>query len=79
MEWRDYIHSNQDVLVGKPVVKGTRLSVDFILKLFASGWTREEVRENYPALTDEALSAVFSFAAECIQDEKVYLISRKVA
>ncbi len=79
MEWREYVHSDPDILVGKPVVKGTRLSVDFILRLFASGWTRAAVRENYPVLTDEALSAVFAFAAECIQDEMVYLISRKVA
>ncbi len=66
MNWRQYIHSNPDILVGKPVVKGTRLSVNFILELFASGWTREQVKDNYPTLTDDALSAVFSFAAECI-------------
>jgi uncharacterized protein (DUF433 family) len=79
MDWRRFIHSNPDILVGKPVIKGTRLSVDFILRLFGSGWTREQVIESYPILTDETLSAVFEFAAECVQDEMVYLISQKVA
>ncbi len=39
MDWRKYIHSNPNILLGKPVVKGTRLSVEFILGLFAAGWT----------------------------------------
>jgi uncharacterized protein (DUF433 family) len=78
-DWREFIHSDPDVLVGKPVVKGTRLSVDFILKLFGAGWTREEVLENYPTLNEAALSAVFAFAADCIQEDSLYLINRLVA
>jgi uncharacterized protein (DUF433 family) len=54
---------------GKPVVRGTRLSVDFILGLFAAGWSQEEVTQNYPALTSEALRAVFAYAAEILQEE----------
>jgi uncharacterized protein (DUF433 family) len=77
--WREFVHSDPEVLVGKPVVKGTRLSVDFLLKLFGAGWTREEVLENYPTLSEAALSAVFAFAAECIQEDSLYLIKRHVA
>lgn len=65
MNWQQHIHSNPDVLLGKPVVKGTRLSVEFILGLYASGWTEQQILENYPSLTREALQAVFAFAAEC--------------
>lgn len=65
MDWRGYIHSDPEVLLGKPVVKGTRLAVDFILRLFAAGWTESQVLENYPTLSPEALRAVFAFAAEC--------------
>jgi uncharacterized protein (DUF433 family) len=65
MNWRQYIHSDPEILLGKPVVKGTRLSVDFILRLFAVGWTKEQVLENYPTLTPQTLKAVFAFAAEC--------------
>ncbi|GAB4526224.1 MAG: DUF433 domain-containing protein [Anaerolineae bacterium] len=72
MDWRQYIHSDPDILLGKPVVKGTRLAVEFILSLFASGWTEEEILENYPTLTPEALKAVFAFAAECMREEALY-------
>ncbi|HDQ72711.1 MAG TPA: DUF433 domain-containing protein [Chloroflexi bacterium] len=65
--WRAYIHSNPEILTGKPVVKGTRLAVDFILGLFANGWTEQEVLESYPTLTPQALQAVFAFAAECMR------------
>jgi uncharacterized protein (DUF433 family) len=75
MDWREYIHSDPEILLGKPVVKGTRLTVDFILDLFAAGWKEEEVLENYPTLTPEALQAVFAFAAECLREESLYPIS----
>jgi len=61
--------------MGKPVVKGTRLAVDFILRLFASGWTEQQVLENYPTLTPGAVRAVFAFAAECMSEEALYAIS----
>ena len=66
-DWRAYIHSDPQVLWGKPVVKGTRLSVDFILGLYAAGWTERQVLESYPALTPEALRAVFSFSVDAPQ------------
>ena len=71
MDWRQYIHSDPGILLGKPVVKGTRLSVDFILRLFAVGWTEQQVLENYPTLTSHALRAVFAFAAECMGEEAI--------
>ena len=79
MDWRDYIHTNEEILAGKPVVKGTRLAVDFILNLFASGWTHEQVFENYPTLTPDALRAVFAYAAECMSDETMFAIPSRVA
>jgi uncharacterized protein (DUF433 family) len=74
MDWRQYIHSDSEILMGKPVVKGTRLAVDFILRLFAVGWTEQQVLENYPTLTPEALRAVFAFAAECLREETLYAV-----
>jgi uncharacterized protein (DUF433 family) len=55
MTWPDSIHSNPDVATGEPVVCGTRLTVDFLLSLFAEGWTQEQLLENYPQLTPDAL------------------------
>jgi uncharacterized protein (DUF433 family) len=74
MDWPQYIHSDPEVLLGKPVVRGTRLSVEFILGLFAAGWTEQQVMENYPTLTRDALCAVFAFAAECMREETLYAI-----
>ena len=68
MNWQEYIHTDPKVLVGKPVLKGTRLSVGFVLRLLASGWTREQIMANYPRLTPEMLQACFSFAAECLEE-----------
>lgn len=79
MDWRQYIHSDPEVLAGKPVVKGTRLAVSFLLDLFAAGWTQKQVLENYPPLTPDALRAVFAFAAECMREEALYEIPAKVA
>lgn len=70
MDWREHIHSDPAILSGKPVVKGTRLSVEFLLGLFAAGWTEEQVLENYPTLDAQALRAVFAFAAESTRDER---------
>ena len=79
MNWRDYIVSTPDVIGGKPRVDGTRLGVAFLLGLFAAGWTQEEVLENYPHLTEEALRAVFAFAAETAEAEMVYAVETKTS
>lgn len=68
------MHSDPEVLLGKPMVKGTRLSVEFILGLFAEGWTEQQVLENYPTLTGEGLRAVFAFAKDCMRGESPYEI-----
>lgn len=79
MDWKQYLESDQERLGGKPVVKGTRLSVDFILNLFAAGWTQEQVLENYPNLNRDALRAVFAFAAEAMHEEALFALRSKVA
>ena len=78
-DWKKYIHTDPKVLVGKPVVNGTRLSVDFILGLYASGWTEQQILESYPTLTQEALRAVFAFSAECMRDQAFYPMPAAVA
>jgi len=74
VDWKKYIHSDPDILLGKPVVKGTRLSVEFILGLFSNGWTEQQVLENYPTLTKESILAVFAFTTDCMREELLYSI-----
>jgi uncharacterized protein (DUF433 family) len=77
--WRNRIHANPEILSGKPTVHGTRLSVEFILSLFSSGWSTEQVLQNYPQLSPDDLAAVFSYAAECVQDHRLFTIDVDVA
>ena len=72
MNWHEYIHSDPTVLVGKPIIRGTRLSVEFLLGLMAEGWTENQILDTYPQLRREALQAMFAFAAESTRDERVY-------
>lgn len=72
MDWRIYIENNENVLIGKPVVKGTRLSIEHIIKLFASGWSEQQILENYPRLTKESLQAVFAYIQDIIKDGLIY-------
>jgi uncharacterized protein (DUF433 family) len=58
MDWKTYIHSDPKILLGKPVIKGARLSVEFILGLFSEGWTEQQVLENYPTLNTRSIQSV---------------------
>lgn len=75
MNWRDYIHSDENVLLGKPVIKGTRLSIEFLLERLADGWTEQDLLDNYPRLTKEALQAVFAYVSDVMKDNLVYFPS----
>jgi uncharacterized protein (DUF433 family) len=68
MNWRNYIETDDNILLGKPVIKGTRISIEHIIKLFASGWTEDQILENYPRLSKESLQAVFSYIQDIMQD-----------
>ena len=64
IDWQDHIEVNPKILVGKPVIKGTRLSVEFIVERLASGWSEAEILENYPRLTKEGLQAIYAYKRE---------------
>ena len=68
MNWQDYITSDKEVLLGKPTIKGPRISVEHIVGLMAQGWTENEILENFPRLTKESLQAVFAYIQDCIND-----------
>jgi uncharacterized protein (DUF433 family) len=64
LDWRERITAEPTVLVGKPVVRGTRLAVEFILDLVAGGWSFDEVLANYPGLTVEDIRACVAYARD---------------
>ena len=66
MNWQDYIISDNQILLGKPTIKGTRISVELVLELFAAGWTEKQILESYPTVSVESLRAVFYYLSVCI-------------
>jgi uncharacterized protein (DUF433 family) len=72
MSWEDRIIADPKILVGKPVIKGTRISVELVLDLMAQGWTDEQIMASYPHITAEDLRACFAYASEVLHSERVY-------
>ena len=70
MNWREHIHSDPGILGGKPVFKGTRLSVEHVLKLVAAGWDLEKMSYEYPGIEARHVQAAAAFAAAMLRDEK---------
>jgi uncharacterized protein (DUF433 family) len=68
----DLIVTNPQILGGKPCVRGTRLSVEFLLELAASGATQEQILDQYPQLTADGLAAAFRYAADVLKGEHTW-------
>jgi uncharacterized protein (DUF433 family) len=74
MDWQERIVVDPKVLVGKPIIKGTRIAVEFVVDLLARGWTVEEILKEYDHLTREDIRACLAYASELLRTERIYLI-----
>ena len=79
MNWKEHIVVNPDVLVGKPIIKGTRISIELLLDCFASGWSYDDILEAYPHLTREQVQAAVAFAAEVFKEVRPLAIRKAAA
>ena len=79
MSWQGRIVTTPDTLFGKPRIAGTRIGVDFVLDLLASGWSEAKVLEQCPQLRHDDLQAVFAFVRDCMKDESFVLPARLAA
>jgi len=70
--WQERIEINPAIVVGKPIIRGTRLAVELLVDLMAEGWTSEQILENYPQLTSDDLQAALHYAADSLRRERVY-------
>ena len=66
------IESNPSIMMGKPVIAGTRIPVELILEKFAAGETIEQLLEEYPRLTEEGVRAALYFASQVLRADVVY-------
>ena len=69
VDWREHIEMNAAVMGGKPVVRGTRITVEIVLDWLAAGWSEAEIYQNYPRLSPASLKAIFAFARERISEQ----------
>jgi len=67
MNWQDHIVTDKDVLLGKPTIKGTRISIDHLVGLLAQGWSEKQILDNYPRITGDSLKAIFVYLHDCMQ------------
>jgi uncharacterized protein (DUF433 family) len=70
--YMDRIVIDPQVLAGKPVIRGTRLAVEFILDLLAQGWSEQQLLSQYPGLAHEDVLACIAYASETLKSERVY-------
>jgi uncharacterized protein (DUF433 family) len=75
MAWQERITVDPEVLVGKPVIRGTRLAVEFILDLLGQGWSEDQILQNYPGIRHEDVLACLQYARDVLRTERVYPLS----
>ena len=68
----DRIEINPDVMLGKPVIRGTRIAVEFVIDLLAEGWSYQQILTSYPHLAPEDITACLRYAGSMMKQERVY-------
>lgn len=72
--WEERIVIAPKILVGKPIIKGTRLAIEFILDLLAQGWPQDEILRNYHGLEAEDVQAYLTYVRDPLRNESIYLL-----
>jgi uncharacterized protein (DUF433 family) len=68
----DHIEINPKILLGKPIIRGTRIPIELIVKLVAQGWTNDEILREYPALKQEDIKAALLYAEKVLEEEEIF-------
>lgn len=79
MDWQEFIHTDREILGGKPIIRGTRLSVEFILGRLADGWTEQEIFESYPSIKSVHLQAIHAYVLDVLSDVALFAAEQKAA
>lgn len=75
MNYSDYIESKPDVMLGKPVIKGTRLTVELIIQKLSQGASHSQLIKAYPSLTEKDIFAALAYASEVISNETIITVA----
>jgi uncharacterized protein (DUF433 family) len=76
MNWREHIHSDPSILGGKPVIRGSRISVELILERLSDGWCEDDLLRSFPHVSRDQVRAAISFAADMVSEEAPLARSR---
>lgn len=76
MDWKKHIDVNADVVVGKPIIRGTRISVELLLDRLADGWSTEDILLSYPNLTRADVLAAIGFVAELFNEKQFTAVNK---
>jgi uncharacterized protein (DUF433 family) len=76
---RDFVVSNPSIMMGKPVIAGTRITVELVLEKLAAGETVEQILDAHPRLTREGIQAALAFAAQVLRADVIYPVAEAVA
>jgi uncharacterized protein (DUF433 family) len=79
ISWKDHIQSTPDTLAGKPRIKGTRISVEFLLERLADGWSYADITDSYPSVTREGIQAALAFVSEIYREDAFVAESHALA
>lgn len=79
MNWKDHVVVDPKVLVGKPIIRGTRISVELLMDRLADGWSMEQILESYPRVTRDDVLAAISFVTEIFREEDYIAIQKATA
>ncbi|HBQ59905.1 MAG TPA: antitoxin [Balneolaceae bacterium] len=72
MKWKNYIETDPNILFGKPVIKGTRISVELVLEKLGNGMSEDDLLEAYPHLSKEQVQACIAYASDQLKSEIAY-------
>lgn len=75
MDINQFIEINPKIMMGKPVIKGTRITVELILEKLSAGENEDDIIKSYPHITKEDIRAALAFAAQSLKGEKIYPIA----
>ncbi len=75
MNLRERIVLNPEVLTGKPVIRGTRIAVEFVVDLLGQGWSETQILDNYPGIKHEDILACLQYASQQLKSERVYPVT----
>ena len=75
MNYHEYIDSDPAYLLGKPLIKGTRITVELILQKLSEGATSEQLLEAYPTLTDQSILASLAYASDIVSNEMIIAVA----